>query len=110
MAGSDTAVTRPARPYQGRRKAVHGVAESVCGSKRCVVAHELREIPVDDAVTLLDWIVAREDVLRIVVAKSQVKGVDIVERLKNTPLTCKFAPCRPHRHVAGGASGEMEAA
>ena len=39
-----------------------------CDSEHGTVAHELRKIPVDDAVALLDGIVAREDVLRIVVS------------------------------------------
>lgn len=59
----------------------------VCGSEHSAVAHELWEIPVDDAVALLNGIVAREDVLRIVVAKWQVKGVILCEKQKNTPLT-----------------------
>ena len=39
-----------------------------CGSERGAVAHELRKVCVYDAVALLDGIVAREDVLWIVVA------------------------------------------
>ena len=44
----------------------------------------------DDAVALLDGIVAREDVLGVVVAKWQVKGVKSERLLKNTPLTREF--------------------
>ena len=54
----------------------------VCGSERGAGAHEFRKIAVDDAVALLDGIVAREDVLGVVAAKWQVKGV---KGTKNTP-------------------------
>ena len=47
----------------------------VCGLERLAVAHELREISVDDAVALLDWIATREDVLRIVVANLLKRGI-----------------------------------
>ena len=47
----------------------------VCGSELGAFAHEFRKVAVDDAVALLDGIVAREDVLGVVVAKWQVKGV-----------------------------------
>ena len=40
----------------------------VCGSEQGTVAHELGKVCVYDAVALLDGIVAREDVLGIVVA------------------------------------------
>ena len=66
-----------------------------CGSEHGAVAHELGKISVDDAVALLDGIVAREDVLGVVVAKWQVKGVKFERLLKNTPLTREFAPRRP---------------
>ena len=66
-----------------------------CGSEPGAFAHEFRKVAVDDAVALLDGIVAREDVLGVVVAKWQVKGVKLERLLKNTPLTREFAPRRP---------------
>ena len=66
-----------------------------CGSEHGAVAHELGKISVDDAVAMLDGIVAREDVLGVVVAKWQVNGVKFEMLLKNTPLTREFAPRRP---------------
>ena len=97
MAGSDMAVARDARPYQGRRRAVHGAAVSACGSERCVVAHELREIPVDDAVALLDWIVAREDVFWVVVANLLQRSVFSVF----SPSLVHHCHARLHVRVAG---------
>ena len=46
-----------------------GASVLVCGSEQGAVAHEFRKIAVDDAVALLDGIVAREDVLGVVAAK-----------------------------------------
>ena len=66
-----------------------------CGSEPGAFAHEFRKVAVDDAVALLDGIVAREDVLGVVVAKWQVKGVKSERLLKNTPLTRRFASRRP---------------
>ena len=60
---------------------------SVCGLERGAGVHELGKVCMDDAVALLDGIVAREDVLGVVVAKWQVKGVKYERLLKNTPLT-----------------------
>ena len=57
-------------PPAAKMAALHA-AERVrvgCSSEHGAVTHELRKISVDDAVALLDGIVAREDVLRIVVA------------------------------------------
>ena len=50
----------------------------VCGSERSAGAHEFRKVAVDDAVALLDGIVACEDVLGVVAAKWQVKGVALL--------------------------------
>ena len=47
----------------------------VCGSEGGTFAHELRKIAVDDAVALLDRIVAREDVLGVVVANLLKRGI-----------------------------------
>jgi hypothetical protein len=58
---------------------------SVCGLERGAVAHEFRKIAVGDAVALLDGIIAREDVLGVVVVKWQVKGVKFWKEPKNTP-------------------------
>ena len=66
-----------------------------CSSEPGAFAHEFRKVAVDDAVALLDGIAAREDVLGVVVAKWQVKGVKFERLLKNTPLTREFAPRRP---------------
>ena len=55
-----TSATIPQRARRG--------ACLACGSERGAVAHELRKVCVYDAVALLDGIVAREDVLWIVVA------------------------------------------
>ena len=68
----------------------------VCGSELGAFAHEFPKVAVDDAVALLDGIVAREDVLGVVAAKWQVKGVKY-ERLGST------ANCR---HIASGRRGD----
>ena len=60
------------RPYPKLRKRKRRASVSVCGSERGAGAHEFRKVAVDDAVALLDGIVAREDVLGIVVSKWQV--------------------------------------
>ena len=52
-----------------------GASVSVCGLEHGAGAHEIRKIAVGDAVALLDGVVAREDVLGVVAAKWQVKGV-----------------------------------
>ena len=57
-----------------------------CGSEPGAFAHEFRKVAVDDAVALLDGIVAREDVLGVVVAKWQVKGGKIRKVIKKYPL------------------------
>ena len=59
------------------------------------------------AVALLDGIVAREDVLGVVVAKWQVKGVKLERLLKNTPLTREFAPRRPLETLKLRVSAQM---
>ncbi len=56
--------------YAARRMSV-----LVCGSERSAGAHEFRKVAVDDAVSLLDGIVAREDVLGVVVANLLKRGV-----------------------------------
>ena len=63
----------------------------VCGSEGGTFAHELRKIAVDDAVALLDGVVAREDVLGVVAAKWQVKGVKFEKLLKNTLEVPQFS-------------------
>ena len=60
------------------------------GLEHYASAHEFGKVCVDDAVALLDGIVAREDVLGIVVAKRQVKGVKYCREMKITPLTWLF--------------------
>jgi hypothetical protein len=50
------------------------------------------------AVALLDGIVAREDVLGVVAAKWQVKGVKFWKGQKNTPLE-SLGRCLKHKKV-----------
>ena len=58
------------------------------------------------AVALLDGIVAREDVLGVVAAKWQVKGVKFETLLKNTPLTRRFASRRPMETLKSRVSAQ----
>ena len=65
--GCDHGCTRAAverRPYPKLRKRKRRASAVACGSERGAFAHEFRKVAVDDAVALLDGIVAREDVLR----------------------------------------------
>ena len=61
----------------------------VCGLEHTSFAHEIGKVRVDDAVALLDGVVAREDVFRIVVANLLQRGVFAFLR---------FAACH-HRHA-----------
>ena len=61
--------TAKSGPQRKRRASV-----LVCGLERGAGVHELGKVCMDDAVALLDGIVAREDVLGVVATKWQVKG------------------------------------
>ena len=80
-----------ARPDSEWRKRKRRAPVLVCGLEYGAVAHEFRKIAVNDAVALLDGIVAREDVLGVVVAKWQVKGVKFEKLLKNTLEVPQFS-------------------
>ena len=69
-----------------------------CSSEPGAFAHEFWKVAVDDAVALLDGIVAREDVLGVVVAKWQVKGVKF-EKLLKIPWRFPNFPSPKNRHA-----------
>jgi len=78
----------------------------VCGSEQGTVAHELGKVCVYDAVALLDGIVAREDVLGIVVANLLQRGVFAVF---SSAVVHHCHACL-HVGVSGVASTENEIA
>lgn len=78
----------------------------VCGSERSAGAHEFRKVAVDDAVALLDGIVAREDVLGVVVADLLKRSVFAVFGL----AVVHHRHARLHVGVAGIAPAKDEVA
>ena len=106
---------RPGLPIQPERNTrevgdskwrKHRAAVLVCGSERSAGAHEFRKVAVDDAVAMLDGIVAREDVLGVVVANLFKRSVFAVFGL----AVVHHCHARLHVGVAGIAPAEDEVA
>ena len=70
------------------------------------ITHEFRQIPVDDAVAVLDWIAARENVFRVVVADFCKRCVFAFFRL----AVCRHCHAGLHVSVLGIAAPENEIA
>ena len=102
-------VARRAKRGALRRKVAEAACRAsavACGSERSAFAHEFRKVAVDDAVALLDGIVAREDVLGVVVANLLKRGVFAVFGL----AVVHHRHARLHVGVASIALAEYEVA
>ena len=95
-----------ARPSWERRKRKRRASVLVCGLERGAGVHELGKVCMDDAVALLDGIVAREDVLGVVVANLLKRGVFAVFGL----AVVHHRHARLHVGVASIALAEYEVA
>ena len=88
------------------RKRKRRASALVCGLERGAGVHELGKVCMDDAVALLDGIVAREDVLGVVVANLLKRGVFAVFGL----AVVHHRHARLHVGVASIALAEYEVA
>ena len=89
-----------------RRKRKRRASVLVCGLERGAGVHELGKVCMDDAVALLDGIVAREDVLGVVVANLLKRGVFAVFGL----AVVHHRHARLHVGIASIALAEYEVA
>ena len=95
-----------ARPSWEWRKRKRRASVLVCGLEHGAGVHELGKVCMDDAVALLDGIVAREDVLGVVVANLLKRGVFAVFGL----AVVHHRHARLHVGVASIALAEYEVA